>query len=248
MKKLLVLSAMLVLGSNIVFAEDDQVNMEYFNKIITGVKVEKVQTSTVQGMFEVFVEGSPYPVYLSKDGKHMMEGNVIDLVVGKNITKDYASNQNKKLIDAIDESEMVIFRAPNEKHVVTIFTTTDCPFCRMLHKEMDSYLSKGITIRYLAFPYRGLSSNGYFDMVSVYCSEDRNKAMNEAVSYAEMGGAAPPPSIEACKNPISEQYALAMKIGVTGTPAIILEDGSVISGYLSPHELFNSLEMNKLQN
>lgn len=233
MKKLLLTSATLLGLSGIAYAE---ANLEHFNNLIQGVTVEKVQPSVIGNLYEVFVKESPYPIFISKDGKYMLEGNAIDLVKGVNMSENYANMKNKDLIAELDEKDMTIYRAPNETNVVTVFTTTDCPFCRMLHHQMDDYLAEGITVRYIAFPYRGLNSQGYDDMVGVWCSSDRNKALDDAVKFAEGDGGSAPKTAS-CDNPIADQYNLALKMGVQGTPAIILEDGAILPGYLSPKDL-----------
>lgn len=242
MKKLLLVSATL-LGLSAVANAD--ANLKHFNNLIQGVTVEEVQPSVIDGLYEVFVKESPYPIFLSKDGKYMLEGNAIDLVKGVNMSENYANRQNKEKIAKLDPTDMVIYQSPKEEHVVTVFTTTDCPFCRMLHSQIDDYLAEGITIRYVGFPYRGLNSEGYQDMVSVWCADDRNKALDEAVAFADnRGGAKPKPA--SCKNPIAEQYQLALEMGVQGTPAIILEDGAILPGYLPPKELRKRIDAREL--
>lgn len=238
MKKLLLTSATLIGLSGVAFAE---ANLEHFNNLIQGVTVEKVQPSVIGDLYEVFVKESPYPIFLSKDGKYMLEGNAIDLVKGENMSESYANVKNKDLIAGLDEKDMLIYKSPKEQHVVTIFTTTDCPFCRMLHAQMDDYLAQGITVRYIGFPYRGLNSDGHKEMAAVWCAADRNSAMDEAVTRAEgKGGAAP--KAASCDNPIADQYNLALEMGIQGTPAIILEDGAILSGYLSPQDLKKRIE------
>lgn len=242
MRKLLLASATLLGLSNMAFAD---VNLDHFNKLIQGVTIENVQASEINGLYEVFVKESPYPIFLSKDGKYMLEGNAIDLVKGINMSENYVNAKNKEKIAKLDEKDMVVYKSPKEQHVVTIFTTTDCPFCRMLHAQMDDYLAAGITVRYVAFPYRGVSSQGFQEMSAIWCSDDRNKAMDEAVKFAEgKGGQAP--KAATCANPVTDQYNLAIEMGVQGTPAIILEDGSIIPGYVAPKELLQRIKARDL--
>jgi len=66
--------------------------------------------------------------------------------------------------------------------------------------------------------------------VSVWCAKDQQKALN----IAKAGG-----DIEekTCKNPIKEHLQLARELGVRGTPAIILEDGELLPGYVPVDKL-----------
>jgi thiol:disulfide interchange protein DsbC len=43
--------------------------------------------------------------------------------------------------------------------------------------------------------------------------------------------------VKVCRHPINEHLALAQKIGVTGTPYMVLDTGEVIPGYVPPGQL-----------
>jgi thiol:disulfide interchange protein DsbC len=45
-----------------------------------------------------------------------------------------------------------------------------------------------------------------------------------------------------CETKVAEQYAFGQKIGVNGTPNIIMPDGSVIPGYQPPKQLEQALK------
>jgi thiol:disulfide interchange protein DsbC len=45
-----------------------------------------------------------------------------------------------------------------------------------------------------------------------------------------------------CDNPVREHMALADKLGVNATPTLILEDGSLISGYIPPDRMSAMLD------
>ncbi len=45
-----------------------------------------------------------------------------------------------------------------------------------------------------------------------------------------------------CDNPVKEEYELGQMIGVQGTPAIVLEDGSMLPGYIPAAKLAAALD------
>ena len=94
---------------------------------------------------------------------------------------------------------------------------------------------QGIAVKYLAFPRAGVGSSSFKDMESVWCSSDKNKALTEAKLSGKVRKAE-------CKNPVATQFMLGREIGVRGTPAIYLENGKYLSGYLPPDELIKALE------
>ena len=71
--------------------------------------------------------------------------------------------------------------------------------------------------------------------VSVWCADDRKAAFTAAKAGKD-------PAPKKCENPISEQFALGMQVGVSGTPTILAPDGSKIGGYLPPDDLLAKLE------
>ena len=61
--------------------------------------------------------------------------------------------------------------------------------------------------------------------VSVWCSDDQQLALDIAKSGGEVED-------KTCENPIMEHLKLARELGVRGTPAIIMEDGQMLPGYV----------------
>ena len=45
-----------------------------------------------------------------------------------------------------------------------------------------------------------------------------------------------------CPNPIDMHFELGKELGVTGTPALVAEDGTMIPGYVPPGQLLQQLD------
>ena len=116
-----------------------------------------------------------------------------------------------------------------------MFTDIDCGYCRKLHGEMDKYNAEGITVRYLMFPRAGIDSPSYKKAVTVWCNKDQQDAMTRAKAGENLPNAS-------CDNPVKEEYELGQLIGVRGTPAIIMEDGAMLPGYVPAARLVKALE------
>jgi len=116
-----------------------------------------------------------------------------------------------------------------------VFTDIDCGYCRKLHADMDKYNAQGIRVRYLFYPRAGLRSESYRKAVSVWCADDRKAAMTAAKTGR-------PLPARSCVNPVADQYNLGRQLGVRGTPALVLEDGEIIPGYVPPDKLRTMLD------
>lgn len=194
---------------------------------------DHVGKSALPGMYEVRYDS--VVVYLTDDGRYMLRGDLVDLESGSNVTETARSHARAGIVGALGESSMVVFAPQAVKHTVTVFTDIDCGYCQRLHRQMADYNRLGIKVRYTAFPRAGIGSDTYDRMVSVWCASDPQVAMTDA----KAGRAVDPAR---CDNPVGAHYQAGQAIGVRGTPAIVLDSGEVIPGYVEPEELLSRLD------
>ncbi|MBV1915300.1 MAG: DsbC family protein [Pseudomonadales bacterium] len=217
------------LASHTVFA--DAVADKIQNRIETarpGLLIRSVSKSEVQGLYEVvIVDGQK--IYASESGDYLLAGELYKVTnVGLlNLTQQSQNESRAAKIAAIDENDMVIFSPESPKATITVFTDSDCGYCRKLHRDVPKLNEMGIAVRYLAFPRAGVDSPTYNQMVSAWCAEDKLDAMNRLKTGKKLPG-------KNCENPIEEQYKLGQMLGVRGTPALVLENGRLLPGYLEP--------------
>ncbi len=240
-----VLCALLLTGFSAVVAASESTPTSAAEQITSkmqtlNIPVDTINPSAIEGLYEVTSKGDIY--YVNGDATHLIYGNIYDLDNQMlNLTEQKKAQLSRdnvaKNIDKLTafEKDMIVFKADQEKHVVTVFTDPTCSYCQKLHSEMADYNKAGITIRYLAFPRAGLNSSTYHNMVSIWCAEDPKAAMNSAKKRQSI------PS-NSCENTVKEQYEFGRLLGVNGTPALILEDGSMAPGYLPAQRLLQVLE------
>ncbi len=188
----------------------------------------------MQDIYWVSAEGLP-SFFTDKAGKHIIQGQIIAVGDAQpiDISAALMANTASEALKTVDKQDMVIYPATGTtKAVVYAFTDADCGYCRKLHAEMSDINARGIEVRYLAWPR---SQESVPKMEAVWCSEDRNAAMNQAKMGANIQG----PS---CVNPVSEQMALGARLGVRGTPAIFTESGQQVGGYLPADQLAQAIE------
>ena len=200
---------------------------------LTGEKPDSVVPTVIPGLYEVVLGGQV--LYLSGDGRYVIQGDILDLGSRDNLTENRRGEMRGGAIEAVGENNMVIF-APEEpaKHTVTVFTDIDCGYCRKMHSQIAAYNKEGIKIRYLWFPREGIGSESYNKAVAVWCADNRQEAMTKA----KRGENVEPKS---CDNPVQAQYELGQKLGVRGTPSLILESGEMVPGYVPPTQLAQML-------
>ncbi len=193
-------------------------------------EVSMIDKTPIDGIYQVIIGGQV--LYMTKDARYMIDGNLIDLSTKKNYSEDAMSVIRLSEIDKLGEDKMIVYTPKTIKHTITVVTDIDCPYCRRLHSEMDQYLAGGVQVRYIFMPLKG--QGDYRTTVSVWCSKDQNEALDMAKAGAEL-------AVKDCDNPIEEHLKVSRSLGVRGTPAIILQDGSMLPGYVPANKLIAEL-------
>jgi thiol:disulfide interchange protein DsbC len=232
------LGILLAFGAGSALAADaaEQKVRDAIKTLVPDARIDSVRPSELTGFYEVVMGGQP--LYVSADGRFLMSGALWDIGAKRNLTEARLASVRKGAIDAVGAEQRIIYAANPQKHMVTVFTDIDCGYCRRLHQQMAEYNKAGISIEYLFFPRAGIGSESYDKAVSVWCASDRNVAL----TMAKNGDAI---ENKTCSNPIASQFDLGQKVGVSGTPAVIAEDGSQIGGYLTPEQMIARLDQIK---
>ena len=206
-------------------------------KLNPQIKVEQIGAAPIAGFREAIVQGQVG--YVSDDGRYLFlpgpQGALYDVTAKKDLSEQSLASIRKDLLKTIPVSERIVFAPPNPKHTVVVFTDVECGYCRKFHSEIAAYNRQGIAVEYLAFPRAGLGSEDFKKMVSVWCAVDRKKALTDAKSDK-------PVPAKDCKNPVTMQYDLGQRMGLTGTPMILARDGTQLGGYLPPAQLRAALD------
>jgi Protein-disulfide isomerase len=202
--------------------------------LIPGQTPDAITPAPMAGLYQIAY--GPRLFYISADGRHLISGDMFDLQQQTNLTEEWRGKARQAALDAAGPSMIVYPAKGKAKHTLTVFTDIDCTYCRKMHSGMKEMNDLGITVRYMAFPRAGVPSPSYDKVASVWCAADRHKAMDQAKNEDKV-------SKNVCAdNPVANHLALGQALGVSATPTLVLEDGTVIPGYLPPQRLLQELD------
>ena len=214
-------------------AQADVVLKDKLEALLPGMIVQSLEPLENTGLYEALVDGEI--IYFSKDGRYVFQGDIIEIESRQNITENKRIGLKKEVLASFNEADMIIFEPEKTSHILTVFTDIDCGYCRKLHQQMSEYNSLGIKVRYMAFPRSGVDSESFDKAVNVWCADDRKQAMTDSKSGASI-------EVNKCDNPIKEHFEAGRRLGVTGTPALFLESGQLLPGYIPPMRLKQILD------
>ncbi len=228
-KRIIISTALLITG----ISNAQSVDLKLLKESASSVDESSLKSTPVSGLFSIQANGQL--LYITADGTKIITGEMIDLKIKKNLTREIQQKIGAKSLSQIKEEDKIIYKAMNEKYIVHVFTDVTCPWCKKLHEQIAQYNDLGITIKFLAYPRAGGDSEVSLAMQSVWCAKDKPKALDDA----ELRHKIPQ---ETCNGTaVKEQFEIGVSMGVNGTPAIVLSSGEILGGYLPPEDLIQEL-------
>jgi len=201
--------------------------------LVPNAKTIAISETPIEDLLQVQINSDI--VYVTANGEYLVQGQIMNIDTRANLTDQAKSGIRLGLLTDLKQDEQITFAPEQTKYDLLVFTDIDCGYCRKLHNQMAEYNQEGIAIHYMAFPRAGIGSDSYDKFVSVWCADDQKEALTLAKN-----GTDPVPA--KCPNPIADQYELGREVGVTGTPALVTTDGTLIPGYMPPAQLRQRLE------
>jgi len=203
------------------------------NQARPDLAISSVRPSVAAGRYEIQLTSGP-TLYATADGDFFVLGDLFSVGVGGivNLAEQQRDVARKDMLAKVKTEDMIIFPAAGEtRGSVTVFTDVDCFYCQKLHQEVPTMNQMGIEVRYMAYPRAGVGSESYREIASAWCAQDRQVALTQLKNRQEI------PDNVCPGNPVADQFMLGQEAGVRGTPALVLENGTMVPGYVSAADL-----------
>jgi thiol:disulfide interchange protein DsbC len=221
-------------ASNVNAQAEQQIKSELQKKLGSNVKVKSVSPSPISGLYEVIVGNEI--VYTDPAAKFLVQGEVIELASGKNITEQRQADLNRIKWSDLNPSNAIKMVRGNGTRQLAVFSDPNCGYCKRLEKSLQQL--DNVTIYTYLIPI--LSADSAQKSKQIWCSADPAK------SYLDwmINGVAPSGKSD-CANPLERNMAFAKTYGITGTPTLFFTDGSRFPGAVQINDIekkFNSLK------
>ena len=195
------------------------------------VNADEVRVTPIEGLYEL--RFGYRLAYVDAEGRFgfLGSGDLEDVSTGENLSEQRRAAVRRELLASLDEWDTLDFLPDRTEHELLVFTDVDCGYCRRLHQQMAEYHELGIGVRYVAFPRSGPDTDSWTTMQSIWCSDDRSRALTSA----KAGGFVPERQCDSVS--VERHFELGREIGLSGTPALVTPDGQLIPGYVPPARL-----------
>lgn len=183
------------------------------------IKINKAYDTGSLYILNISVQGNPDEIYLTKDKKLVLAGDVIDASNGMKITSpaDVAPIRGK---------EAFVYGTGTEEYF--LFTDPECKYCKMLESYLPKIQDK-VKIRVFYYP---LDSHTNAKDLSLYIMSQKTadkkiSAMFDSTTIVEKAKSMKytPAELEKLEKQLDEQIQIGMKLNVQGTPTLFDKDG-----------------------
>jgi thiol:disulfide interchange protein DsbC len=213
---------------------EQQIKTEIQKKLGTNAKVKSVSPAPVSGLYEVLVGNDIF--YTDTSGKYLIQGEIIELASGKNITEQRQADLNRIKWSDLTPANAIKNVRGNGSRQLAVFSDPNCGYCKRLEKSLQQL--DNVTIYTYLIPI--LSPDSAQKSKQIWCSADQYKAYMDWM----INGITPSGKAD-CSTPLDKNMAFAKTYGVTGTPTLFFTDGSRFPGAVQITDIekkFNSLK------
>jgi thiol:disulfide interchange protein DsbC len=191
-------------------------------------KIDEINKTPMPGLFEVRVGMDLF--YTDANGNFLLNGHLIDARNQKNLTEE---RQEKLLAIPFDQLPLkdafTIVRGDG-KRKIAIFEDPNCPYCK--HFERDLQKVDNVTVYLFLYPILGQDSID--KSRNLWCAKDKPAAW---LDWMLRGKAAPNAGASCDFAPVMRTVEFGRKYKISGTPTLIVADGSRTAGAVPTAEI-----------
>ena len=153
----------------------------------------------------------------------------------RDLTSDRVDELNRIDFQTLPFDRVVKIVRGDGSRRLAVFTDPDCPYCKMLEKELASVTN--VTIYSFLFPLTAIHPKAEAKAQSIWCSPDRAAAWTHWMLDGKE------PETKSCEGiPTAEIVELGKKLNVTGTPTMYFSTGRRQTGGMRAQDLTEALD------
>ena len=191
-------------------------------------KIDEVRPAPVPGLFELRF-GSEL-MYTDAKGQYLIQGEVIDTATRRNLTEERLAKLTAIDFATLPLKDAIVWKNGNGKRRIAVFADPNCGYCKKFERDLQAV--KDLTVYTFVVPILGGDSPE--KSRSIWCAKDNTASWRNWM----LEGSSPARVMASCDSSALERnLALARKHRVTGTPAIVFEDGTRVPGALPAAEV-----------
>ena len=217
-------------------AQEDTIRKVLAERIPDIQIINEVTPSVIPGLYEVRVNGTQI-VYSDAHAEHLFIGDIHDLAHNRNLTKERESKLMAIKFDALPFQDAFSVVRGNGERKFAIFEDPNCGYCKRFERDLQKI--NNVTVYVFLYPVLGGDSPQ--KSTAIWCAKDRAKVWQAWM----VNGQALPKDSKCDNTALKRNLEFGQSNAITGTPTLVLSDGSRVPGAIKAEDLEKLLSESK---
>jgi thiol:disulfide interchange protein DsbC len=223
-------AALLLLAGASVFAQEAAIRKNLAERLPQLPKIDEVTKTSIPGIFEVRFGGTQI-LYSDATGDHVFaNASLIDTKSRTDLTEARIEKLTAIEFDKLPLKDAMVITQGTGARKLAVFVDPNCGYCKRFERDLTTV--KDVTIYTFLIPILGPDST--VKSRDIWCAKDASKAWRAWM----VDGVTPPKSSGSCDTAVLDRnLELSKKHRITGTPALVFEDGTRKPGALPAEQV-----------
>ena len=220
------LAAGLSLFSLATLAQEADIRKALAERIPQMEKIDEVSPTPMKGLYEVRIGTDLF--YTDAKGNYVIQGELIDTKVRRNLTEDRINKLTAIDFSALPLKDAFTLVRGDGKRKVAVFEDPNCGYCKLFERDMQNV--DNVTVYLFLYPI--LSPDSAEKSRNIWCAKDRGVAWQDYRIKDKT------PAAASCDtSALQRNLALGKKYKITGTPTLIFANGVRVPGAIGAKEV-----------
>lgn len=199
-------------------------------------KIDEIAKTPVAGLYEIRIGAEI--LYTDENGSYLIEGQLIDTKTRVNLTEARIARLTAIDFRSLPLKDAIVFKQGNGSRRMVVFADPNCGYCKLFERNLAGV--KDVTVYTFLYPILGADSTE--KSKAIWCAKDRTAAWRDWMLQGVQAG----PADKDCDlGSLERNVALGRKHRVTGTPAIVFEDGRRVPGAMPAEQIEKQLSSSR---
>lgn len=221
------LQAIAIMASSSAVAQEDVIRKNLAERIPKLPKIDEIVKAPIAGLYEIRVGGTDI-YYTDAGGNYLIDGQLIDAKSGKNLTEERVNKLSAIDFKDLPLKDAFVIKRGTGVRKVAVFEDPNCGYCKRFEADMQ----KVNHVTFYMFLYPILGADSTEKSKNIWCAADKGKAWQDW-----MLNDGQPRSAKCNTDALTRNVEFGKKHRITGTPTLLLADGTRIPGAISSAQL-----------
>ncbi|HEX6705432.1 MAG TPA: DsbC family protein [Albitalea sp.] len=214
------------------FAQEALIRKNIAERLPDFPKIDEITKSAIPGIYELRI-GTEI-LYSDERGEHIIQGELIETKSRTNLTQARIDKLTAIDFASLPLQDAIVWKQGTGARKLVVFADPNCGYCKHFERELQKV--KDVTVYTFLYPILGGDSPE--KARNIWCAKDNTRAWRDWM----LDGTSPGRAMGQCDAAaLGRNVNLGRKHKVSGTPALVFEDGKRIPGALPPEQVEKQL-------